>query len=318
MPDQIFAVKDNVLARLLVVNDNVDVADTLTRFLRREGYGVSTAVNGREALEIIQQQPPDLILLDVSIPELDVLTVCQRLKEDERTALIPIIVLTGFDDRKQRTQAIESGADDVLVKPFEQSLLRARIRALLRTKRLTDKLLTDKLTQHETEQLFTDTDPDSTSPDTVEMTFNFPEAVKIPCEQYLLYFIEFLKDIGIDATADLREDAGKVLFSVTPKDKDEALDNIREALEIYLRLPVNRNTTVVVSPETSIEVQKLSAQIHHLQGQLYLASAALQQKQLTIQQRDITIEHQQALIQQQIASGQVLVQALQRNTMPSR
>jgi putative two-component system response regulator len=112
----------------------------LTRFLTREGYGVVTAGNGREALERVQQEQPDLILLDVTMPELDGFAVCQRLKEDERTALIPITMLTGLDDREHRTRGLESGADDFLTKPFEQSILRARIRSQLRLKRLTDQL----------------------------------------------------------------------------------------------------------------------------------------------------------------------------------
>jgi putative two-component system response regulator len=88
----------------------------------------------------VQRHQPDLILLDVTMPELDGFAVCQRIKEDERTALIPITMLTGLDDREHRTRGIEAGADDFLTKPFEQSILRARIRSQLRLKRLTDQL----------------------------------------------------------------------------------------------------------------------------------------------------------------------------------
>jgi putative two-component system response regulator len=129
-----------MLAKILVVDDEPSIVDLLTRFLRREGYDVVTATNGREALECVQQEQPDLILLDVTMPELDGFAVCKRLKEDERTALIPITMLTGLDDREHRTQGIEAGADDFLTKPFEQSILRARIRSQLRMKWLTDQL----------------------------------------------------------------------------------------------------------------------------------------------------------------------------------
>ncbi|MBK9714691.1 MAG: response regulator [Kouleothrix sp.] len=129
-----------MLANILVVDDEPSIVDVLTRFLTREGYGVVTASNGREALERVQLEQPDLILLDVTMPEIDGFTVCQRLKEDERTALIPITMLTGLDDREHRTRGIEAGADDFLTKPFEQSILRARIRSQLRLKRLTDQL----------------------------------------------------------------------------------------------------------------------------------------------------------------------------------
>ena len=129
-----------MLAKILVVDDEPSIVDLLTRFLRREGYDVVSAGNGREALEQVEQEQPDLILLDVTMPELDGFEVCQRLKEDERTALIPITMLTGLDDREHRTRGIEAGADDFLSKPFEQSILRARIRSQLRLKRLTDQL----------------------------------------------------------------------------------------------------------------------------------------------------------------------------------
>lgn len=129
-----------MFAKILVVDDEPSIVDVLTRFLTREGYAVVTAANGREALERVQQEQPDLILLDVTMPELDGFSVCRALKEDERTALIPITMLTGLDDREHRTRGIEAGADDFLTKPFEQSILRARIRSQLRLKRLTDQL----------------------------------------------------------------------------------------------------------------------------------------------------------------------------------
>jgi putative two-component system response regulator len=129
-----------MLAKILVVDDEPSIVDVLTRFLTREGYGVITASKGREALDRVRKEPPDLILLDVTMPEIDGFTVCQRLKEDEQTALIPITMLTGLDDREHRTRGIESGADDFLTKPFEQSILRARIRSQLRMKSLTDQL----------------------------------------------------------------------------------------------------------------------------------------------------------------------------------
>jgi putative two-component system response regulator len=129
-----------MLAKILVVDDEPSIVDVLTRFLTREGYGVVTAANGLEALERVELDSPDLILLDVTMPELDGFSVCERLKGDQRTALIPITMLTGLDDREHRTRGIEAGADDFLTKPFEQSILRARIRTQLRMKSLTDQL----------------------------------------------------------------------------------------------------------------------------------------------------------------------------------
>lgn len=127
-------------AEILVVDDEPAVAELLARFLIREGYTVVIARSGKEALERVQQQKPDLILLDVMMPEMDGFETCQRLKDDRQTALIPITMLTGRDDYEYRRRGIESGADDFLSKPFEQNILRARIRSQLRLKRLTDQL----------------------------------------------------------------------------------------------------------------------------------------------------------------------------------
>ena len=129
-----------MFAQILVVDDDPMIVDVLTRFLVREGYSVITARNGLEALEQVRRHEPDLILLDVTMPAMDGFTACRQLKDDERTALIPITMLTGLDDREHRMRGIEAGADDFLTKPFEQSILRARIRSQLRLKRLTDQL----------------------------------------------------------------------------------------------------------------------------------------------------------------------------------
>ncbi|ALF54938.1 hypothetical protein ACX27_22300 [Nostoc piscinale CENA21] len=98
----------------------------------------------------------------------------------------------------------------------------------------------------------------------VVVKFNFPDEVKVACEQYLLYFVQFLHDIGIEATAELKEQAESILFSVIPKNKEEALENIKIALGIYLRLPTNPTLNTLTFPEHNIEVQRLVANIYHL------------------------------------------------------
>lgn len=140
----------------------------------------------------------------------------------------------------------------------------------------------------------------------VVVQFNFPNEVKVACEQYLLYFVQFLHDVGIEAIAELREEADSVLFSVTPSDKEEALENIKIALGVYLRLPSNPVLFPSIFLGTDIEVQWLVSNIYHLQGQLALASAVIQQK-------DALIQHQQSLIQQQLLSGQILIQSIQQD-----
>ena len=129
-----------VSAKILVVDDDPAIRDILVRILTHEGYTPITAANGLEALELVPRESPDLILLDVTMPILDGFAVCKLLKDSEQTALIPVTMLTGLDDREHRRRGIEVGADDFLTKPIEQSLLRARLRSQLRIKRLTDQL----------------------------------------------------------------------------------------------------------------------------------------------------------------------------------
>ncbi|HMO58018.1 MAG TPA: HD domain-containing phosphohydrolase, partial [Roseiflexaceae bacterium] len=104
------------------------------------GYSIVTARNGLEALEQVRQAHPDLILPDVTMPQMDGFTVCRELKTNDQTALIPITMLTGLGDSDHHRQGIEAGADDFLTKPIDQLTLRARIRAQLHLKRLTDQL----------------------------------------------------------------------------------------------------------------------------------------------------------------------------------
>lgn len=139
--------------------------------------------------------------------------------------------------------------------------------------------------------------------DSIISVFQFPNDVKVACEQYLLYFVQFLKDIGIEANANLEQQTGQVLFSVTPKDENEALDKIRQALEIYLRLPTNPSIATSITPYSDVESQRLASNILHLQSQLMLAHA-------TIRQQESHIQRQELLIQQQLLSGEVLIQSL--------
>lgn len=127
-------------AKILVADDNPAMRDAIVRFVELEGYVALPAQNGREALTLAKEELPDLVLLDVTMPEYNGFEVCRRLKEDPRTALIPVTMLTVLDAPEHRRLGIEAGADDFLTKPFDVHLLRARIRSQLRTKRLTDQL----------------------------------------------------------------------------------------------------------------------------------------------------------------------------------
>ena len=116
--------------RLLVVDDDPDVRDSLERALRYAGYAVTTAVHGADALDALARSPVDLIVLDVQMPMVDGFDACRRIRG--RGDATPILVLTARNAVDDRVTGLEVGADDYLVKPFALRELQARVRALLR------------------------------------------------------------------------------------------------------------------------------------------------------------------------------------------
>jgi phosphate regulon transcriptional regulator PhoB len=118
--------------RVLIVEDEPDIRDLLAFHLEREGFQVVQARTGAEALRQIRAAPPDLVVLDLMLPELDGLEVCRRLRRDPTTATLPIVMLTARGDEVDRVLGLELGADDYIVKPFSPKEVVARIRAVLR------------------------------------------------------------------------------------------------------------------------------------------------------------------------------------------
>ena len=127
-------------ARILVVDDLKENRDILADLLEPEGYLVVTAKDGQEALDEALAHPPDLILMDVSMPRMTGFEACRRLKADERTHLVPLVLVTGLVAREDRIQGIAAGCDDFLTKPVDAEQLMARTRSLLRSKALIDDL----------------------------------------------------------------------------------------------------------------------------------------------------------------------------------
>jgi two-component system, OmpR family, response regulator MprA len=115
--------------RALVVEDDEDIADVLRRSLRLEGYDVRVAGDGVAALSAYEEHAPDVVVLDLGLPQLDGLDVARRLRADGD---VPILMLTARDAVESRVEGLDSGADDYLVKPFDRQELLARLRALLR------------------------------------------------------------------------------------------------------------------------------------------------------------------------------------------
>jgi class 3 adenylate cyclase len=128
-------------AALLVVDDNEDNRYALTRRLAREGYAnVATAVDGRQALELLGAKPFDLVLLDIMMPNVNGYEVLAQVKADDKLRHIPVIMISAVDDMDSIIRCIELGAEDYLPKPFNPTLLRARVGACLERKRLHDQV----------------------------------------------------------------------------------------------------------------------------------------------------------------------------------
>jgi len=126
--------------RVLVVDDNRDNLSAMHQMLQSRGYHVSTVASAEEAERQIQRHPPDVILLDVMLPGKSGFQLCQELKSNPATRLIPIIMITGLSDRDSRLRGINAGADDFLNKPTYPEELFARVNSLVKLKQFTDEL----------------------------------------------------------------------------------------------------------------------------------------------------------------------------------
>lgn len=126
---------------LLIVDDEERNIKLLKAMLMTENYHLYGALSGREALKMVAEAPPDLILLDVMMAEIDGFEVCKRLKQDEKTRVIPILMVTALREKEHRIRAMEVGADDFLSKPVDPTELLIRVKSLLRIKSYHDDLL---------------------------------------------------------------------------------------------------------------------------------------------------------------------------------
>ncbi len=117
------------MKKILIVEDEPKIVELVHRYLERDGYQVSVAETGQEALEAVSRQRPDLVLLDLNLPDMDGLDVCRTVR---RTSAIPIIMLTARDEDMDKLVGLELGADDYITKPFSPREVVARVRAVLR------------------------------------------------------------------------------------------------------------------------------------------------------------------------------------------
>jgi DNA-binding response OmpR family regulator len=118
-------------SQILVVDDDPDTSAILVRYVRREGFAVMAVSSGAECVRLAKQHPPDVILLDLMMPEMDGFAVCRELRADSATAEIPVIMLTARDDLDARAQGMELGISDFIAKPVVRAELAERIHAQL-------------------------------------------------------------------------------------------------------------------------------------------------------------------------------------------
>ena len=190
-----FSMKDNGKrkAKILVIDDEPRNVRLLSVILKAEGYEVLQGYSGEEALEKTETESPDVILLDIMMPRINGYEVCKRLREDEQTKAIPIVMITAVEGLDGKIKALDIGADEFINKPFDRFEVLARIRSLLRVKYLHDELahankkleeqnriLEDELvTAREVQQALLPKDPNSQMPPGLEFCYEYIPALAI-------------------------------------------------------------------------------------------------------------------------------------------
>lgn len=283
--------------KIVIAEADENITTAVQEYMQRTGTKVFVAKSGHAALATIRKTKPDLIILETFLPDIEGLELCRRLKANKRTKQIPIIFLTARDDVVDKVIGLEHGASDYITKPFSLRELEARIKAILRNLPAKGQsgrgAANDKARKGE-------------AGDSVARLFDFPEEVRVPCEQYLLYFGQFLRDLGVQATSDLTHKAGQVLFTVTPTDPRTALDKVRAALDVYLRLPTSPLSDAT---QNEIAVQRLESNVLRLQSDLRLASAELQAKNATIEAQQLIIQTQKGFL-----NGEIVFNSMKDDT----
>lgn len=133
--------QENKIHKVLVIDDDSNILRLLKYNLEKANYKVITAVNGDKGLAAMSEQRPDIVLLDVSMPGLNGMEVCQRIKSDDANKYVPVILVTAKSELSDRVEGFTAGADDYICKPFELEELRSRLAAHLRTRQLLEELV---------------------------------------------------------------------------------------------------------------------------------------------------------------------------------
>jgi CheY-like chemotaxis protein len=256
---------------ILLAENDAPLARVIAQAFESEDHVTEIVASGEKALQCLAQSKYHLLILELNLPGIsgsELLPKVRRCDPD-----LPILILTSTDEVAERVACLDAGADDYLTKPFSFSELSARARAILRRKNSPRQ-----------------------AEDSLVTLFRFPPGIRSCCSQYLLYFVQFLEDLGIKADSEIKEDAGRILFSVTPADGTSALGKIKEALEVYLDLPRNPEFNATADEFSDIAVSQLKANVFFLKSQLELAQAMLETKSATIEALNLTVyQHRQLL-----------------------
>ncbi len=193
------SILDSQPAKILVVDDNASSRMAVSALLSIEGYEVIELENSKKVLEYVIAQEPDLILLDIMLPEFDGFEICKGIKANETTASIPVIFITVLNDRKTYTQSLEAGGDDLLPKPLDRLELATRVKSFIRQKRLYEDL------DHTEQVLFSiakaigerDSDRSKSSERLIQLAQSFGEYLGLPLAKVKdLIKAIYLHDLG--------------------------------------------------------------------------------------------------------------------------
>lgn len=197
---------------LVIIEDEEHIAELIKYNFEENGYIVHVANNGREGLNLVQEIMPDVTLLDIMIPELDGIEVCRRLKQNEKTRDLPVIMLTAKGSEMDKVLGLEIGADDYLTKPFSVRELLARAKAVLRRTQHQTSVKESKR-RYDIDGLIIDVDKHSVSRDgeVFQLTFKEFELLQILAENrskvltrdYLLDFVWGYEYYGETRTVDV-------------------------------------------------------------------------------------------------------------------
>ncbi len=130
--------------RVLIVEDEPDIGELIRFHVEREGYASSVIASGRVAMDALRASPPDLLILDLMLPDLDGLEICRRVKREEKTRAIPIVIVSAKGEETDIVTGLELGADDYVTKPFSPKILMARVRNVLRRSGTNDEAAPDQ------------------------------------------------------------------------------------------------------------------------------------------------------------------------------